>query len=77
MGGGSWSLFPVLASSDFSSHPPTLLLGLGSKIQVAGVAKAERTGDPPARGQRCSWLPFVVRSDLTPLALEWHLHQLA
>ena len=64
--GGSWSLFPVLASSDFSSHLPTLLLGLGSKIQVAGVAKAERTGDPPARGQRCSWL--CIRGSFRPHA---------
>ena len=70
-GRGSWSFFSRLASSDFSSHLPTRLLGLGSKIQVAGLATAERTGDPSLPGAAMlvalhSW--FVLPSRPWPLS---------
>ena len=49
---GASSLFPRSPGPcifTFSRHLPTQLLGFGSKIEVAGLAKAERTANPPAR----------------------------
>lgn len=54
--------WPDRCSFMFSGHLPTLLLGFGSKIQVAGLAKAQRAVSPHTLGGSLFGFWFMVDS---------------